>query len=52
MKWLMSHFGEAMVAFVCLLTLGAVVVGVIKSPTISTQFTDLLSTFFADMRGI
>lgn len=52
MKWLMAHFGEAMVAFVCLIALGTVVVGVINGPTIAAQFTDLISTFFTDMRGI
>lgn len=52
MKWLMEHFGGAMVAFVSLIALGTVVVAVIKSPTIAAQFTDLLSTFFTDMRGI
>lgn len=52
MKWLMEHFGDGMVAFVCLLALGTVVVGVIKGPTIAAQFTDLILTFFTDMRGV
>lgn len=52
MKWLMAHFGEAMVAFVSLTALGVVVVAAIKDPTVAAQFKDMLSTFFTDMRGI
>lgn len=52
MKWLMEHYGDAMIAFVCLLALGTLFVGVINGPTIAAQFTDLISTFFTDMRGI
>lgn len=52
MKWIQAHFGEALIAAVCLLALGSVVVGVIKSPEVATQFHSALSTFFTDMMGL
>lgn len=52
MEWVQAHFGKALIAAVCLLALGVVVVGVIKDPEVAAQFKNLLSTFFTDMMGL
>lgn len=53
MKYVMEHYGNALVAAAVLLAIGALLVGLLANGgTISQQFTNALSSFFNSMQAV
>ena len=52
MKYIMEHYGAAIVVSIVLVALGAVVVGIVKSPEIAAQFKSALSDFLTNIKAI
>lgn len=53
MKYIVEHFGPALVAMAIFIVLAGVIVGLLKTDgTVVSQFTDTLVSFFTDMRSV
>lgn len=53
MKYIIEHFGPALVAMAIFIVLAGLIVSLLSSDgTIATQFKDTIVSFFTDMRSI
>lgn len=53
MKWIMEHFGQALLVAAVLVALGALIIGMLNSDgTIATTFHDSITSLFDDMSSI
>lgn len=52
MKYIMEHYGTAILVSVTLVALAIVVVGLCTGGFVETQFQNALTSFFTDMKGL